>query len=169
MPYWTHSPPQLNGKYAYLRSSKSPLLARVLAGTNMFCFFYYVGLHEHLSSSAHTFRFCLCSHFSFFFFLKLSGWWVSILNAGQTSQRPYGIVRFIFPFGLCQDYGGEQNPEEVTYTRYSSHAPPPQCPPNAPPTPPPQPHKHHTPPHHCCDDSRFHESGRLTRLSQVPT
>ena len=34
-----------------------------------------------------------------------------------------------------KDYGGDKNSDDIIYTRYSSHTPPPQCP-----TPSPQPH-----------------------------
>ena len=47
----------------------------------------------------------------------------------------YGSVRLIFPLAWVQDYGGEKKSDDIIYTRYSSHNPPPQCP-----TPPPQPH-----------------------------
>ena len=40
----------------------------------------------------------------------------------------YGSVRLTFPLVWVQDYGGEKNSDDIIYTRYSSHTPPPQCP-----------------------------------------
>ena len=54
----------------------------------------------------------------------------SLILTQARCLRALGIVRLIFPFGLCQDCGRPKNPEEIIYTRYSSNTPPPNAPPH---------------------------------------